>query len=285
MTILDSTLQGNVTEQGGGGLANFAEATISNTLFQDNYAAGYGGGLLNVGVYGAAGNMVIDTSTFLGNTAEVNGGGLDNNGVLVITGSQFGPTDGGAGGNYAGSAGGAIGNGGVLSISDTAITFNTASGNAGGVFNTYSGGDFPSELSMTGVTLQGNQSLGGWGGALSNFGMATISDATFSGNSAANGGGAIDNYVGTMAIDHSSLDNNVAGTAGGAIHNVNSAYLQISDSSVTNNTSSDVGGGIASWSGPVVDFRHHDFWKRHTVLQRRRNQPILRDDGFVRLSR
>ena len=105
LTIEDSTIQGNRSDWNGGGLENTADATISNTLFQDNQAAGFGGAFRNLGVDGGAGDMVVTGCTFLGNTAGGNGGAVDNNGVLVISGSQFGPTEAGIGGNYAGGVG------------------------------------------------------------------------------------------------------------------------------------------------------------------------------------
>ncbi len=251
LTILNSAIQGNRSDQSGGGLENAADATISNTLFQNNYAGGFGGGFRNLGVDGGAGDMVVTDCIFLGNTAVFNGGGLDNNGVLVLSGGQFGPAAGAMGGNYAGGQGSAIGNGGILALSDTAITSNTSYNQGGGIFNAFSDSYLPSELHMTGVTFRGNNSLYGWGGALSNFGTSTTSYSSFFDNTAANGGGAIDNYVGTLVIDHSYFDNNTAGTYGGAIHNYDAASLEVRDSSITNNTSSADGGGIVSWYRPV----------------------------------
>ncbi len=107
LTIEDSTIQGNRADWNGGGLENTAGATITNTLFQDNHASGFGGGFRNLGVEGGAGNMVITGCTFLENSSGNNGGAFDNNGVLVVSGSQFGPTEGEIGGNYAGGLGSA----------------------------------------------------------------------------------------------------------------------------------------------------------------------------------
>ena len=244
LAIQDSTIQGN-SAAGAGGLWNvgFGAAELSHTLVQSNHADGYGGGIANTGIFGSQGSMIVTGCTFLDNTAGINGGAIDNNGDLVVSESHFE-------GNHADSGGGAIGNGGTLTLSDTDFTANTSYGNGGGIFNIASDATFPSELHMTNVTFRGNNSLNGWGGALSTWGTSTISYSSFFDNTAANGGGAIDNYVGTLAIDNSQFDSNTAGTHGGAIHN-NAASLEVRDTTITNNTSYYDGGGIVSWFGPV----------------------------------
>lgn len=77
LTVTGSTFNGNVSQEsgdfGGGGIYAEDATTITNSTFSGNSSA-YGGGAVNVTTFGAM-QVVIRNSTFTGNTA-VYGGGL-----------------------------------------------------------------------------------------------------------------------------------------------------------------------------------------------------------------
>ncbi len=107
LTITDSTFSGNSASRRGGAIATIGSGalTISNTLFENNTAAGTtsfdGGGAIH-----ATHDVTIQNSTFRGNqyTGDSHGGGaiLFLGGALDITGSTF--ENNRAGGNGGGDA-------------------------------------------------------------------------------------------------------------------------------------------------------------------------------------
>ena len=104
VNIFASQFTGNTAVGDGGGFLNTNNAalTISSSTFNNNRSNGDGGGLfLATGVASSLTNVTIST-----NVAQGNGGGLD---------------DGGS-------------NGGVITLQNDTIVFNTA-GTAGGVFD------------------------------------------------------------------------------------------------------------------------------------------------------
>lgn len=161
------------TQHGGGGILNFAGATLTvttGTVIEANTAAGPGGSFPN-------------------------GGGIANYGTLTITG-------GAVQGNTAGNVGGGIYNNfaGTMTISgNTTISGNHATTGGGGIFNSgYTReGSFQGSGTITGagVTVTTNTTDGDGGGIYS-YGQLTVTDATISnntadddGNQAGNGGG------------------------------------------------------------------------------------------------
>ncbi len=155
--------------------------------------------------------------------------------------------------------GGAIYNLENLTISNTAIYDNTASGatgSGGGIFATlgtteianstisgndavYGGGVFVSagSLTISGSTISGNDatSYGGglYMGVIGNVGTtSTISNSTIAGNTAGDEGGGIRTYYGTTTISSTIIGNNSAGTSGddfynfGSILNVSSSLIE-----------------------------------------------------------
>lgn len=66
LIVRDSTITGNTTERGGGGVNNSGDAFFSGTLIADNDAL-LGGGIAN------AGYLFLSTTTLVGNTADEGG--------------------------------------------------------------------------------------------------------------------------------------------------------------------------------------------------------------------
>jgi len=150
------------------------------------------------------------------------------------------------------AVGGGVDNSGTLTLSDCAVTGNTAAGAGGGGFG---GGIFnhgSRTLTITRCTLSGNVAMAGTsaqgeGGAIFNeanafdgIGSVAIDDSTISGNTANLGGGIFS--FGTLTISNSTLSANTAATSnfegesggGGAIVNTNGS-VTLSGVTVSNN--------------------------------------------------
>ena len=94
-------------------------------------------------------------------------------------------------------------------------------------------------LALNEVTITNGRS--GWGGAIGNFGILTITNSIIRDNSA-DEGGAIGNE-GTLTIRNSSISNNRSQQDGGAIH-IDDGTLTISSSSFSDNWAGSAGGAI-----------------------------------------
>ena len=108
------------------------------------------------------------------------------------------------------------------------------------------------------VTITGNSVVtpnNQLGGGLYNSGTLTIRDSVISANSA-NAGGGIENVAGsTLDILRTTITGNTANSQGGGIYNNNTGWLNITDSVVSNNTTTSGsfgGGGIYNYAGAVT---------------------------------
>jgi hypothetical protein len=164
--------------------------------------------------------------------AADNPGGIQNDGLLTLSNSILSGDSAGYEGN-----GGAIANQGLLTVTDSTFSANLAGGEGGG------------------------------GAIWNDGGVLDVTESTFSGNGGGNGG-AISNDGGTVNVSDSTLVDNDAydgGGVGGAINN-NDGTLNVSDSTVSGNTalvlgfeSSGEGGGIANIGG-AVNLVHTTLW-------------------------
>jgi energy-coupling factor transporter ATP-binding protein EcfA2 len=179
---------------------------------------------------------------------------LSNNGMLTLTDSTISNnTASGANGN-----GGGIlnNNGGTLTITNSTISDNTTS-------NSYGGGGIYNNngtLTITNSIVSGNsvsgQQIGG-GGIANEHGTLTITNSTVSGNSVSGpktvGGGILNDSSGTLTITNSTVSgNSVSGqnSGGGGILS-DSSTLTITNSTVSDNTSQ-FGGGIYNYNGTLT---------------------------------
>jgi len=102
-----------------------------------------------------------------------------------------------------------------------------------------------SNLSVSGVTVTGANTLGS-GGAFKNNGTLTVTNSTLSGNSASNNGGGILNHgSATLNIFNSTISGNISSFYGGGIFNSTGGTLTVSNSTFDNNTGR-YGGGISN---------------------------------------
>ncbi|MEZ5944588.1 MAG: choice-of-anchor Q domain-containing protein [Planctomycetaceae bacterium] len=326
LTVTDTLITGNEANRAGGGIEDNSGAGLGITLTNVNLdanvagpmgsaAPGNGGGLHVTG----AGDVMITDGTVSGNTAALEGGGLWNgSGTMTISGTLI------AGNTASGSAaddggGGVFNNGGMLTISDATISNNIADGAAGsgggilsldgmvtitgstltfnsanragggievvtgtvnivnsnlitndvdGVAGTPSPGNggglhvtgMGATVNITGGTVF-NNSAAAEGGGLWNAADSTMTiDGTLisanyaGGNAADQGGGGIFNAGGTVNVMNASIEDNIAGGtsgSGGGILNDAGGLLNISSSNITGNTANRAGGGIETVGGVV----------------------------------
>ncbi len=169
---------------------------------------GDGGGILNNGT------LTIDHCTIVDNTTDgFSGGGVanQNGGTLTIKNSLVK-------GNSASGAGG-VWNGGTLTMEDCVVEENTCS---------YSGGGVGSNRDMTlkNCTIRNNRSTmySHSGGGVYTIGTATMSNCTVQGNSAATDGGGIYNR-GDLLLISSTVANNTAANGGGIYSGYNTNLM------------------------------------------------------------
>lgn len=214
--IIDrTTLTANeASGQFGGAIKNTGSLTITNSLIAYNTAtSGYGGGIDSAETSTLT---IIRNSTFIQNTARLGGGALANNGIVQISDSTFS-------GNSAGLeyGGGAIENTGPLTVVSSTFTSNAA-GKGGAIYN--EGG----RTTITNSTLSGN--------------MADRAPRT--GGGIHNERGAVE---GIVTVNSSTLFGNTApGGSGGNIHNVAGNTIQIRWSIVAGGAPSNCTGIVSS---------------------------------------
>jgi hypothetical protein len=200
-----SRFTGNEGSNGGAlGLLQ-SDATLTNTVFENNRATGEGanyveagcpnfnhaeqgggggnGGAISMdGGVGATETLSVCGTIFRGNTAGAYGGAVFRTPNVGLRDTIFRRTT--LDGNSARSGGGAL----YISQSRFELTDSTVSNN---VVEAGSGGGVRTELgtvaTFTNVTFAANASTRGLGGALSHNGTGTIRNATFA-NNTANGG-------------------------------------------------------------------------------------------------
>lgn len=133
-----------------------------------------------------------------------------------------------------------VGSAGALTASDLTITRGVTPDQGAAIL---SGGS----LTLTGVTLTGNQT-GLGGGAISNAGgTATLKNVTISGNQAGGDGGGLNNVSGTATLNNVTLAGNVADSDasgdgdGGGIFN-DAGTTAVSNTIIGDNTDGSTGG-------------------------------------------
>ncbi|MEB8385635.1 calcium-binding protein [Rhodobacteraceae bacterium KMM 6894] len=133
-------------------------------------------------------------------------------------------------------SGAAIAASGDLNVLNSTFTNNT-SDIYGGAIRVYSG-----TTTIANSTFDGNQAQRG--GAIRSSSDVTIFNSTFYGNHATSGGlggGGIDSVTGLLEISNSTITGNTSGSSGGGINLANGTLI-IMNSVVVGNTGTDVGG-------------------------------------------
>ena len=107
---------------------------------------------------------------------------------------------------------------GTATLTDCALTGNTAATSGGAVF------DFESTVTLTGCTLSDNFAQFG-GGLATNNGAVTLADCTLAGNTAGTWGGAIFNSFVPLTLTNCTVSGNSAGAGGGLYNDDGEATL------------------------------------------------------------
>ena len=138
--------------------------------------------------------------------------------------------------------GGGINNQGTLTLTDSTVSGNTATGPYayGGGIGSYG------PLTLINSTVSGNTA--GDGGGIWHEGTLTLTDSTVSGNTADHGGGI--HNGGTLTLINSTVSGNTA-TSGGGINNSGSSTVTLINSTVSGNSAAG-GGGIRNLLGTVT---------------------------------
>ena len=223
VTVINSTIEDNVTTTAGGGGINSdgSTVTVTGTAIEDNTAtaAGGGGGIYN------AGTMTVSDSTIAGNTAAAYGGGIFNwYGLLTVTDCTI---ENNSVSTYPDGGGGIINLDGALTVSSSTI-----SGNSTGQY--------------------------GPGGGIANGGTLTISNSTIASNSAgydAFGGGIVNGFydAGTLTAVNSTIAYNDAYNSGGGLSDTPGSTATLYNTIIAANTGGDgaddiAGAGVSSAS-------------------------------------
>ncbi len=237
LTINATAVNTNSADFGGGGVLNNGTMTVNrSTIYGNSGASGTGGG---GGGIENNGTMMINRSTISGNAAEGGTGGgygggiLNSGGALVVRNSTI------AGNRASGGSGGTGGgiynaSGTTMTISSTTIVANSVEHFGGGIMNY-------GTLTIDNSTLVGNTASGqtcGGGGIANGYpdygGAATINNSTLSGNNApgcAYAGGIV-NSSGTVTLQNSIVASSTpGGNCGGS---VTSDGYNISDDNTCN---------------------------------------------------
>ncbi len=202
-----------------------ASVALDNLLIGGGavYSKTGGGGLYNTAT------VTLNNCTFSANTVNNfsgSGGAIENLGTVTVTNCRFLE-------NIADDEGGAIDNRGTLSISGSSLIGDSA-GQGGEEVSNYG------TLTVTGTTFQAAGDSVTEGGAIVNFGSATLDNCVLSGT--ASFGGAVFN-AGTMTLTNTTISGGgVALVDGGGIYNTGT--LTLSDCTVTGDSARTAGGGI-----------------------------------------
>ncbi|WP_214642618.1 hypothetical protein [Nonomuraea sp. NEAU-A123] len=139
--------------------------------------------------------------------------------------------------------------GGILNAGTVVLDRTTLAGNRAG-----NGGAFANNADATATIflsrLNANSTMGVGGGAIINSGTLTLSKSVLAGNSApVNGGGLNTQATGVSHLINSTLDNNVSGSLGGGISNLGTTTL---DRVLVTRNKGSAGGGISTGNTNVV---------------------------------
>ncbi len=170
------------------------------------------------------GHMVTVSGNHLTRVFMVTGITLSLNQLTIING--LGLDGEGGGGAY-------VKGGGVLNVSNSTFSNNSAYWPGGGGINAWS-----STVNVSNSTFSNNSAIsGGYGGGISTlYGTLNATNSTFSGNSAQNGGGGISASGPTSLINCTISGNSSGWASSGGINNEASTSLWIKNSIIANNS-------------------------------------------------
>lgn len=171
-----ATITANDEDALGGGIENLNVMTLTNSTIRDNNAP------FGAGIY-TDGDLTVSGSNLYGNVATTRGGGIHNLYDLTVQTSNIYDNESGTGGG-----GGISSEGRYVTVTQTAVYNNHASGFGGGILHNVLAGS--NAFTITNSTISGN-STSGSGGGVRNAGIAntSLNDVTLSNNSSIVGAG------------------------------------------------------------------------------------------------
>lgn len=192
----------------GAGLNHTAVGTVTVT---DSSLSLNGRGIVNLAgtmqVTGSAISQNTNTSTALG------GGGILNAATLRVTNSTIAQ-------NSAQNGGGIYNYLGIMTVTNSTLSGNTASGGGGGIDNDVG------TLTVTNSTLAGNAATNAGGGIFNTF-LLTVTNSTLAGNAAPSGGGIVNQaraYVTNTLLVDSASGGDIGGSLDTDSHNITGAF-------------------------------------------------------------
>ena len=216
-----TVISGNQATQGGGGISVMGGiANVSYATIAGNVTVQGGGILMAQGKRGATYDVTIKNSVIEENTATYSGGGIwaQNQGEIDIISSEIegneSPYGGGLGIESANI---------MVDLIDTAINHNTATAEAGGIYNGYA------TATMTGGSISYNEAP--MAGGVENSGTFEMKDGIITGNQAIGistnngednlgvGGGVANGPGGTFTMTGGAIYGNTAATGGDDFYN------------------------------------------------------------------
>jgi hypothetical protein len=226
-------LQAAITAETPGGTVNVTGTCTERVGIQGNLTlAGSGAATTTINGGGTPGLPVIFVFADASPTVNISG--------LTVTGGNSGV---GAGVDIFLS-------GGVVTITDSVISGNTATARGGGIFNDSWNG-VPT-LNLVNSTVSGNNSPDHAGGLWSDS-ILNITNSTVSGNTATNDGGGVYNSGGTVTVTGSTIGpDNTAHQGGGIFSTGGSGVTTLTDSTVIGNTAVMFGGGVHNDGSALV---------------------------------
>ncbi len=268
--ISNSAFTGNMAmSSGGGAISGSYDLSVSDSIFSNNSApfagAVVGGNSFtnvsfsdNRALTGPAGALYgarsVINSNFINNVANLSGGAIyydcltsGAGQTLTISGSNFS--------NNSAQDGGAIYDARCkLSINDSTISSNVASGKGGGLYhnNTFS------DATISGSAITSNSSTSDGGGIFNAGGILNINQSLLAGNSATSiggeGGGGIYNEIATTNFTNSTVTGNTTNAKGGGIFN--RGTINLLNATISSNNAATGGGGILNFNLRTVNGRN-----------------------------
>jgi hypothetical protein len=246
---LPGDLQSAILAEQGGGIVNVTgsctetgiDITGDLTLLGSGSATTVidGGGFNSVIDIGSGANVDISGVTLTNGTGR--GAGLDNFGGGVVNVFDSVVT-----GNV-GNAGGGIWTNRSVTLTDSTVGNNSATGAGGGIHNSNG------TIAITDSTV-GPNTAGGLGGGIYNTGASasvTVANSTISGNHALQAAGAYSTAASSLVLTSSTVSGNVAGSDVGGVWNAG-ASTSFTNTTVSGNTAPRIAGGVANTGGSVT---------------------------------
>ena len=222
----------------GGAIYNEGTLTVTDVEISDNYSGDNGGAIYNT----SSGTATLNRVTFKENeSVNYYGGAIANEGTLTLNKCTFKD-------NTAKENGGAIYNSGSVTVTGGKFAENTAK-DAGAIYNTASG-----TITLSGVSVNSNTTTVRGGGAIANYGAATLTDCDVWGNSAKTNGGAIwsgGSDSASLTLTSCDISSNTCEQTGGGIC-LRQGVLNASGSTFSNNSATN-GGGLIIYDGATAN--------------------------------